>query len=138
MITALEYFSHGGRDLRAAGCVPPAHLINAGVFLNKVNLLLAAFDAARGSHFAAIVNSGYRTKAINACIPNAAPSSKHMSGNAVDLRDAGGELKKWLVTAKGKGTLNVCGLFMEHPSATPTWCHLQDIAPGSGNLIFYP
>lgn len=138
MITALEYFSHSGRDLRAAGCVPPNHLINAGVFLNKVNPLLAAFDAQRGSHFAAIVNSGYRTKAINACIPNAAPSSKHMTGNAVDIRDVGGELKAWLTTDKGKGTLNVCGLFMEHPSATPTWCHLQDIAPNSGNLIFYP
>jgi Peptidase M15 len=138
MITALEYFSHAGRDLRAAGCVPPAHIINAGILLNKVNPVLAAFDAFRGSHFIAIVNSGYRTKDINACIPNAAPRSHHMTAHAIDIRDAGGELKAWLSTPKGKGILNVCGLFMEHPSATPTWCHLQDIAPGSGNLIFYP
>jgi hypothetical protein len=138
MITALEYFSHGGLDLRAAGRVPPAHLINSQVFLNKLNPLLAAFDAQRGSHFIAIVNSGYRSAAINKAIPNAAIRSKHLTGNAIDIRDVTGELKKWLVTDKGKGTLNVCGLFMEHPSATPTWCHLQDIAPGSGKLIFYP
>ncbi len=138
MITTTEYFCNAGRDLCSAGLVPPAHLQNARVFLNKLNPLLAAFDAHRGSHFVAIVNSGYRTQSINAAIPNAAPKSKHLTGNAIDIRDVGGELKAWLVTEKGKAIMNVCGLFMEHPSATPKWCHLQDIAPKSGNLIFYP
>lgn len=30
------------------------------------------------------------------------------------------------------------GLWMEHPSATPSWLHVQTVPPGSGNRVFYP
>jgi hypothetical protein len=29
-------------------------------------------------------------------------------------------------------------LYREHPDDTHTWCHLQDLQPGSGNRTFKP
>jgi hypothetical protein len=30
------------------------------------------------------------------------------------------------------------GLYREHPSSTPGWCHFQSVAPSSGNRTFRP
>ncbi len=62
--------------------------------------------------------------------------SSHLYGAAVDIADADGKLKKWLVANKSK--LVECGLWMESPDATKTWCHLQSYAPKSMNRIFNP
>jgi hypothetical protein len=29
-------------------------------------------------------------------------------------------------------------LWLEHPDATPGWCHLQILPPRSGRRVFYP
>lgn len=34
--------------------------------------------------------------------------------------------------------LRDCGLYREHPSATPGWCHLTTRAPKSKKRTFYP
>ena len=65
-----------------------------------------------------------------------AMGSSHLYGCAVDIADPKGELKKWCVENKAK--LIECGLWMESPEATKTWCHLQTYAPRSMNRIFNP
>ena len=65
-----------------------------------------------------------------------AMGSSHLYGRAVDIIDTDGKLKAWCVANKAK--LIECGLWMEDPASTPTWCHLQTTAPKSMNRIFKP
>jgi hypothetical protein len=84
------------------------------------------------------VSSGWRPPAVNAGTPNAAPNSKHMTGKAIDIYDPDGDLDNWLMTDKGTAALEAIGLWMEHPSATKGWTHLQTVPPGSNRRCFYP
>ena len=65
-----------------------------------------------------------------------AMGSSHLYGCAADIADADGKLKAWCV--KNKTKLVECGLWMEDPASTKTWCHLQSYAPKSMNRIFKP
>ncbi|MCV2365524.1 hypothetical protein LNV23_18910 [Paucibacter sp. DJ1R-11] len=85
-----------------------------------------------------LVSSGWRPPAYNATVPRAAPNSKHMTGCAIDLYDPDGELDDWLVGGEGQAALVALGLWMEHPSATKGWAHLQTLPPKSRKRVFYP
>lgn len=65
-----------------------------------------------------------------------AMGSSHLYGCAVDIADADGKLKAWCKANQKK--LIECGLWMESPEATKTWCHLQSYCPKSMNRIFNP
>lgn len=65
-----------------------------------------------------------------------AMGSSHLYGCAVDIADPKGELKKWCVANKAK--LIECGLWMEGPEYTTSWCHLSSYMPKSGKRIFIP
>ena len=65
-----------------------------------------------------------------------AMGSSHLYGCAVDIADPKGELKKWCVANKSK--LAECGLWMEDPKYTSSWCHLSSQMPKSGKRIFIP
>lgn len=84
------------------------------------------------------VASGWRPPQYNATVANAAPNSKHMTGQAIDIYDPDGDLDDWLMTGEGQAALTALGLWMEHPSATKSWAHLQTIPPRSGRRVFYP
>jgi hypothetical protein len=117
---------------------PSAEVIsNAGELIDRVNTLLAQ-AAHEGLEEAAQpkVNSGWRSAEYNATVPNAAPKSKHITGQAIDLADPEGALDHWCVT--NLHLLEDVGLWLEHPLATKGWCHLQSVAPRSGNRMFYP
>lgn len=107
---------------------------NALVLLSRVATLLRdiPLPEARDPK----INSGWRPQAYNAKVPNAAPNSKHITGQAVDLADPDGVLDSYLHTHFD--LLIKHRLWMEHPSATKGWCHLQSVPPRSGNLCFYP
>ncbi|MDI4633281.1 hypothetical protein J7U46_09505 [Pelomonas sp. V22] len=85
-----------------------------------------------------LVASGWRPPTLNAATPNAAPNSKHMTGQALDVYDPDGELDDWLMTGEGQAALTALGLWLEHPSATKSWSHLQTVPPKSGRRVFYP
>ncbi len=70
-------------------------------------------------------NGGFRPQDC----PMGAPRSKHKLGLAVDLVDPYRELAKWAVN--NLGTLAEIGLWIEDPRWTPTWLHLQCVAPGN-------
>ena len=101
---------------------------NCADIVAKANRLMIASRYCRG------VRSGYRPAAINAQVPHASATSKHMTCQAVDLEDNDGKLKSWCM--QNLGVLVTIGLWMESPEFTSTWCHLQTVPPKSGNRIF--
>lgn len=131
MITIEDYF---GRVLHIE---PPSDRVkeNAVELLDRVNSLLAdcvLIEAAMSP----VVNSGWRPASYNATIANAAPKSRHITGEAIDIADPDGELDDYLF--KNQRVLEEHGLYMENPLATKGWTHLQSAAPRSGNRVFIP
>lgn len=100
---------------------------NMEQLLSTVNGLLAEFGAYRR------INSGYRRQKDNAAAGGSLGSA-HLTCEAVDLEDKDGELKRFCNVE----VLEKWDLFMEHPSKSPSWCHLQVRPVRSGNRIFYP
>lgn len=65
-----------------------------------------------------------------------AMGSSHLYGCAIDIADADGKLKAWLL--KNQSKLVELGLWMEHPDYCKGWCHLQTYKTKSGNRFFRP
>lgn len=128
MISLTDYFM--GRDVQHPGELSAELRSNAAVMVARASALL---DRA---HMACSVNSGWRPRSINACIPNASPRSKHLTCQAIDLCDEDGALDAWCLS--NVPALAIIGLWLEHPSATPGWCHVQIVAPRSGRRVFIP
>lgn len=63
-----------------------------------------------------------------------APNSKHKTAHAVDVYDP----ENILDASIDDEMLAEFGLYREAPDATRGWCHLQDVAPGSGKRTFNP
>lgn len=117
-----------GRDAQ----YPPIEAVEVEIarLLYRVNRLLAAYGNGPVS-----ITSGYRPGHYNTRAGGAAKSA-HLTGEAVDLADSSGDLKKWI--ASNPNVLVEYNLYMEAPAATPTWCHLQTRATKSGARIFNP
>lgn len=110
--------------------LPQQVVVSAAKLLDKVNGLIKEFGEERK------VSSGWRPAELNATVPGAAKTSKHITGDAIDLEDRDGKLKEWCVFNQDK--LELLGLYMEDPASTPTWVHLQQLPPRSGKRIFKP
>ena len=136
MITLHDFYM--GRDLTYGKELTEQIAKNAEDTVFKVNRLLGQFYAANPGAKERTVSSGWRPAAINANTKGAAKKSNHMVGNACDLHDEDGRLDMWCMSPAGqKAMADIC-LWLEHPSATPGWCHVQRVPPGSGNRVFYP
>lgn len=127
MITLAEYLKNHGEP-------PETVKANALELLSRVNALLSElpYDEARKPK----VNSGWRPADYNKTVANAAPNSRHITGQAVDIADPDGVIDSHLHTHFD--LLIKHRLWMEHPAATKGWSHLQSVPPRSGNLCFYP
>lgn len=119
-----------GRDEKYASELTIETLANATELLRRVNDMMDVFGEDRA------VRSGWRPSEVNAATPNAAPFSKHMTGQAVDLDDPEGDLDQWCLDHAN--VLARLGLWQEFPGATKGWCHLQSVPPKSGKRCFYP
>lgn len=126
MITLADYLME--RDVK----YPPSDELidNANDLLERINGLEEIWGKPL------IVTSGYRPAEMNAAVAGSASKSKHITCQAVDLRDIDQSLSKWLV--EGPEILIMLGLWMESPLDTVNspHVHLQSVAPGSGNRIF--
>lgn len=60
-----------------------------------------------------------------------AKNSRHKTGQGGDLYDPDRLLASWLVADEGRAALVECGLWAERVEWTPTWVHLQIVAPGN-------
>ena len=136
MITLEQFWK--GRDKAYAKELTPEIITNAKETLRRANLLLDRYEKEAGVCGPRGCTSGWRPAAVNAATPRAAKKSNHMLAKAIDIADATGNLDKWLMTPAGQKALVEIGLWMEHPSATPGWAHVQTAPPGSGNRVFYP
>lgn len=127
-ITLAQYFM--GRDAEHAVELTEGLRRNASVMVARANALL------RHACVACAVNSGWRPRAVNAQVPNASPRSRHVTCEAIDLDDPDGRLDAWCMA--NLHVLEAIGLWLEHPAATPGWCHLQIVPPRSGRRVFEP
>lgn len=107
---------------------------NAITLLSRVNALLAIIDLPEAEN--PKVNSGWRPAWYNATVQGAAPKSRHITGEAIDIADPEGALDEYLFDRKL--LLLQHDLYMEHPLATKGWCHLQSSPPRSKNRVFFP
>jgi len=82
-----------------------------------------------------VVSSGYRPAGINKQV-GGAKNSAHMTCEACDFRDEKGELRRYIL--QNPNVLEVCDLYCEDFSFTPTWVHLQTRRVKSGKRIFKP
>jgi hypothetical protein len=141
MISMADYWM--GRDATCPTEMTPAIETNAQRMIALAQQLLdtaALFGVVIPTNpkTGSLLTSGWRPPSYNCNVPNAAPNSKHMTGQAIDLYDPDGLLDDWLLSEKGQGTLAAIGLWMEHPAATKGWCHVQSVPPKSGRRCFYP
>lgn len=140
MIILSDYWM--GRDKRYPARLTDEIVANASDLLGRVNLLLSfaykdnvrpALDKLTGCHVA----SGWRPPEVNDATINAASHSKHLDGNAIDLRDNGTrDLARWCL--RNLDDLHEIGLWMEDPQWCPDWVHLQRVPPQSGRRVYVP
>src|SRR3990167_8513583 len=90
---------------------------NAAELLGKVNNLLDAIGWPDPG-----VRSGWPPPAVNDATSDRAASSKHLTGQAVDLADPDRSLARAIMAEPD--VLAQFGLYMEDCRWTPTWCHL--------------
>jgi len=133
-ITINSYFADSAtgsdRRVKYAADYTSNILLNATHLLQAINALLADLGI-----ISIVVTSGWRPPTVNVAI-GGAKSSAHCTGEACDLADSTGKLKQQLVD---KPELLVKhDLYMEDPSATKNWCHLQTRPTKSGKRIFKP
>lgn len=108
----------------------PAILANIAKLLDELNKLRIKYGKPM------IVSSGLRTQQANDQLSNAGKKSAHLTGEACDFHDLDRSITNWILA--NNHILEECNLYMEEPSATPTWVHLSIRRPASGNRIFKP
>lgn len=68
-----------------------------------------------------------------------AKKSAHKEGMAVDRYDPEGLIDAWCMNnSEVGGKMEKCGIYIEHPDATPKWSHWSIKRPASGNRVFKP
>lgn len=143
-ISVTDYFTGPGmvrRDEKYAAELTEEIQKNAEETVLRVNQLLAAMAAAKVPLVAdpttgSLSHSGWRPPEVNAVTPGAAKASRHMTGQADDLHDPRGYLDAWCMANQKK--LAEIGLWLESPTATLGWCHVQTVPPKSGRRVFIP
>lgn len=134
MISLSDYFQ--GRDKIHADELNDDIRSHAVTTTERANRLLAAYEASTGDTETRYVTSGWRPPSVNARTEGAAIKSKHMTGQAIDISDPGGDLDDWCMD--NLPVLAKIGLWMEHPSVTKNYCHVQTVPPKSERRVFFP
>jgi len=101
---------------------------------SNLDKLLVALNLVREAYGKPMtVSSGYRPPAINAQA-GGAKRSCHLTCEACDFRDTKGELASWCLD--NLSVLERAGLYMESPTHTKGWVHLQ--TRPTKNRVFIP
>jgi len=106
-----DYFHRGDMSL-----APKNVLEESKITIRRVNKLLKMLNLEASP----TINSGYRDAEYNVKI-GGSKNSTHVLGMGIDIGDKNGSIKAQIT----EEMLVACGLYMESPKHTPTWCHLQ-------------
>lgn len=134
MITLADYWK--GRDKEYSALLTDDIIASAMRTVESANALLERYAQMTRDKEVRTVTSGWRPPGVNLATPGAAPRSKHMTGEAIDISDPEGDLDQWCLDHPG--VMEELELWQEHPSATKGWCHVQIVPPKSGRRVFYP
>lgn len=139
MITLADYFM--GRREQYPLALTPEIERNAARTVALANELIvlakgAGFVVKLSPRTGSLVSSGWRPPQINSGAGGAA-RSRHLSGEACDLYDPDNRLDAFCF-AQADRVLKDLGLWLESPTATPGWCHVQTKPPRSGRRVFLP
>jgi hypothetical protein len=126
-----------GRDSDYANECTEVIRDNAKATIAAANYFLRRYEESTGDVRPRMVTSGWRPKSVNAKV-SPAFNSKHITAQAIDIADGSEALDTWAMTKEGLETLEEAGLYLEHPSKTEGWCHVQIVPPGSRKRVFYP
>ncbi len=96
--------------------------LNAGQLVNLIKLQEMINNVENLYGFPLKISSGYRPGRFNVAA-GGSKASAHLTCEAVDIQDTKGVFKAWCL--KNIQVLTKMGVFMEDPTKTPTWCHLQ-------------
>lgn len=110
-------------------------LVNLTALVEKLNEVRAVWGKPM------IITSGLRSREQHDLIyqkmgKKAPGGSCHLSGEAADIYDRDGRLAAYLMD--NLGLLERLGLYLEEPTVTRGWVHLQTRRPGSGRRVFQP
>ena len=83
-----------------------------------------------------VITSGVRSVEDQKRINPKSMGSAHVKAAACDIADPHGALDSWCLA--NLDALTECGLYLEDPSKTPRWTHLQVLPPKSGKRVFLP
>lgn len=112
----------------------PAIDDNLARLLERINRVRTAYDTPM------IVTSGLRSdeqqKALIADGKSNAPKSHHLTGEACDIQDKDGALRKWVEA--NMDLMEAIGFWFEDFDHTVGWVHFQIVPPRSGNRVFIP
>lgn len=137
MISVSDYF---GPFVTHKDATPARHM-NASKLLTSVNSLMLIAESEgvvfrtnpkTRSQISGEKYGGFRPQDC----PIGAPLSSHKTGEGADLYDPENEIDDWCMANLDK--LEACGIYIEHPDATPGWSHWTTRAPKSGNRVFRP
>ncbi len=117
-------YEQNATRLLAASCALQAEMEADGVVF--------AINPTTGTEVSGNTFGGWRPPEC----PQGASNSSHKTGEGVDRYDPQGAIDAWCMAHFDR--LEVHGIYIEHPSATPGWSHWTTRAPRSGNRAFYP
>jgi NAD-specific glutamate dehydrogenase len=104
--------------------------------VRSVNRLLSLFAADTGIQTLEVA-SGWRPAGVNSATSNAAATSRHITAQAVDIRDTPNrDLARWVATHQHE--VEEAGLYCERFEWTPTWVHFSPCPPKSGHRFYIP
>ena len=137
MITMEKFWM--GRDTEYADELTDDIQRNAVDLITRVNGLLGEFFDNTGI-VCDIVASGWRPHEINDSTANSASHSKHLSGDAVDIRDTPKrDLAVWCaLNAKALGAAGLWCERFEWTGGPSPWVHFQRLPPTSNKRFFIP
>ena len=118
-----------GKDIKYANDLTSDVDANATKLLEAVNTFLTNYRPI------IIISSGWRPKSYNTKI-GGAPSSNHITGLAIDIKDTDNSVFKYVL--KNLDLAQQLGLYFEDKRWTPTWVHIQLVKPKLGKRIFVP
>lgn len=137
MISVEDYFkAYAGHPE-----ITPEKIDRAWILLQRVNVALTEalvagvplqHNPTTGTYVSGQKNGGFRISTTSV----GAAKSQHREARAVDVYDPNRALATWVIANQAR--MRELGLWIEDPRWTPTWVHLQSLAPGSGNLVFVP